>query len=250
MGGPPEAPSALFESWPAPGSTRQAGRRHGCSRCVTTCLQRSQTPVRLLLPFRHHLTLVVPSPIRPHVRASAVGGAVDREVGDDDDGGGEEGPCMAGVCIYIYIYIRTVAAGVLDHVVDGGVEVGVHDAGGLVLGLEAGDLRLELVVVVGGQVVELLEAPEAVVVAAVGGAVDGEVDGEAADGEHPGHHDVRGAHRDQLLDPVGDGAHDLRRVRARLVRVVVAEQHRVVVVAPELAEHEQGVAQVALAVCD
>jgi hypothetical protein len=56
-------------------------------------------------------------------------------------------------------------------------------------------------------------------------------------------------HSQSDLDAVGDGAHDLRRVRAGLVGVVVAEQHRVVVVAAELAEHEQGVGQVALAVC-
>jgi hypothetical protein len=144
--------------------------------------------------------------------------------------------------------VRTVVAGVADHVVDAGVEVGVHDAGGLVLGLERGDLGLELIVVVGGEVVELLEAAEAVVVGAGGGAVDGEVDGEAADGEHAGDDDVDGAHGDELLDAVGDGVHDLRRVRARLVRAVPSEQHRIVVVAAELPEHEQRVRQVALAI--
>jgi hypothetical protein len=95
--------------------------------------------------------------------------------------------------------VRTVVCRALDHVVDAAVEVGVDDPRRLVLGLEAPDLRLEQAVVVRGEVVELLEASEAVVVGGVGGAVDGEVDGEAADGQHAGHHDVRRAHRDQFL---------------------------------------------------
>jgi hypothetical protein len=51
------------------------------------------------------------------------------------------------------------------------------------------------------------------------------------------------------VDAPGDGVDDLGRVSAGLVGGVVAEEHGVVVVAAELAEHEQGVAQVALAVC-
>lgn len=146
-------------------------------------------------------------------------------------------------------FFLTVVGGGFDHVVDVGVEVGVHDASPGVLALEGGDLGLEEGVMAGGEGVEAGEAAVLVVVAGVGGAVQREVDGEAADGEHAGDDDVHGAQPDQLLHPLPDPVHDGAALPRRLLRRVPAEQLRVVVVAPELAEHEQRLGQVRLASC-
>jgi hypothetical protein len=51
------------------------------------------------------------------------------------------------------------------------------------------------------------------------------------------------------IDAPRDGVDDLGDVFPGLLDGVAAEDHGVVVVAAELAEHEQGVAQVALAAC-
>ena len=96
--------------------------------------------------------------------------------------------------------VRTVGLWVPDHVVDGGVEVGVHDARRLpVPALDDAHPLLQQRVVVRGQVVEAAEAAEVVVVAAVGALVDGQVDREAPDRQHPGDDDVRRAQADQFL---------------------------------------------------
>jgi hypothetical protein len=52
------------------------------------------------------------------------------------------------------------------------------------------------------------------------------------------------------VDAPGDGVDYLGHVSGGLVGGVVAEEQGIVVVAAELPEHEQGVAQVALAVCN
>ena len=98
--------------------------------------------------------------------------------------------------------VRTVGLWVPDHVVDGGVEVGVHDARCLpVPALDDVHPLLQQGVVVRGQVVEALEAAEVVVVAAVGALVDGQVDREAPDGQDTRDDDVRRAQSDQFLHP-------------------------------------------------
>lgn len=155
---------------------------------------------------------------------------------------------FCSVCVEDFFFL-TVVGGGFDHVVDVGVEVGVHDASPGVLALEGGDLGLEEGVMAGGEGVEAGEAAVLVVVAGVGGAVQREVDGEAADGEHAGDDDVHGAQPDQLLHPLPDPVHDGAALPRRLLRRVPAEQLRVVVVAPELAEHEQRLGQVRLASC-
>ena len=104
------------------------------------------------------------------------------------------------ICNLREFWGRTVILRVPDHVVDAGVEVGVHDPCRLpVPALDDVDPSLEQGVVVRGEVIEVVEAAEVVVVAAVGALVDGQVDGEAPDRQHPRHHDVRRAHGDEFL---------------------------------------------------
>jgi hypothetical protein len=147
-------------------------------------------------------------------------------------------------------YYFTVVAGALDHVEDVAVEVGVHDPRPGVLALQLVHLALQQRVVVAGHRVEALQAAVLVVVAGVRGLVQRQVDGEAAHRQHAGDNDVLGAQADQLVDALADGVHDGGALPARLLRGVPAEDLGVVVVAAELAEHEQGVGQVALAGCE
>jgi hypothetical protein len=155
----------------------------------------------------------------------------------------------AGAAAGPQVRAEPVAAGAPDHVVDVAVEVGVHDPGAGVPALQARHLALEQLVVAGGQRVEALQAAVLVVVAGVGGLVQRQVDGEAPHGEDARDHHVRGAQGDELLHALADGVHDGAALPARLLRGVAAEDLGVVVVAAELAEHEQGLGQVRLAGC-
>jgi hypothetical protein len=132
---------------------------------------------------------------------------------------------------------------------DLGVEVGVHDPGVGVCPLQAGEAPLEQGVVVGGEAVVALEAAVAVVVGAVGGAVEGEVDGEAADRQHPGHHHVHRPGPDDCLQAADELADDPGHVAPDLGHGPAGEERGVVVVAAELADDEQGLGQVVLAIC-
>jgi hypothetical protein len=136
-----------------------------------------------------------------------------------------------------------------DHVGDLGVEVGVHDPGVRVRPAQAGQAPPQQRVVVGGEAVVGAEAAVAVVVGGVGGAVEGEVDGEAADGEHPGHHHVHGSAPHDRLQAADELAHHHGHVPSHLRHGPPREERRVVVVAAELAHHEQGLGQVVLAIC-
>jgi hypothetical protein len=142
-----------------------------------------------------------------------------------------------------------VAAGALHHVVHVAVEVGVHDPRAGVLALQARHLGLQQRVVLRRQRVEALQAAVLVVVAGAGGLVQRQVDREAPHGQHARDHHVHGAQADELLHALADGVHDGGALPARLLRGVAAEDLRVVVVAAELAQHEQGLGQVRLAGC-
>jgi len=131
---------------------------------------------------------------------------------------------------------------------DLGVEVGVHDPGVRVRPLQAGKAALQQRVVVVGEAVVAPEAAVAVIVGGVGGAVEGEVDGEAADGQDPRHHHVDGAAPDDRLQAADELADDPGHVPPHLRHGPPGEERRVVVVAAELAHHEQRLGQVALAV--
>jgi hypothetical protein len=156
----------------------------------------------------------------------------------------------AGAAARPEVRAEPVAGGPPDHVVDVGVEVGVHDPRAGVPAPQARHLALQQRVVPRGQRVEAPQAAVPVVVAGVGGPVQREVDREAAHGQHAGDHHVRRAQADELLHAPPDGVHDGAALPARLLRGVAAEELRVVVVAAELAQHEQGLGQVRLAGCE
>jgi hypothetical protein len=95
--------------------------------------------------------------------------------------------------------VLTELLGVLSEGHGGAVVVGVHDPGLRVLGPQRLQFLLEHGVVVLREVVVRLEAAGGVVVAGVPAGVKGQVSRRAADGQVPGHHQVRRAGLDQPL---------------------------------------------------
>jgi len=114
---------------------------------------------------------------------------------------------------------------------------------------QAGEAPLQQRVVVAGEVIVAPEAAIAVVVGGVRGAVEGEIGGEAADRQHPGNHHVHGSPPDDRLQAVDELGDDPRNVASHLRHGPPREERRIIVVAPELAHHEQRLGQVVLAVC-
>jgi hypothetical protein len=123
----------------------------------------------------------------------------------------------------------------------GRVVVGVDDAGLRAAALQAVERDAEHGVVVERDAVVLLEAAGArVVLGAVLGRVHGERDGDASGGEVARHHDVAGALVQQPLHAAHQRRHHRRHHRLHLLQRPVRLPREAVVVAAELAEHEQG----------
>lgn len=132
----------------------------------------------------------------------------------------------------------------------GGVVVGVDDAGVGAAALELVEGDAEHGVVVERDAVVLLEAAGAgVVLAAVLGGVHGERDRDAAGREVPRHDDVARALVEQPLDAPHHGGHHAGHHRLHLLQAPLRLPREAVVVASELAEHEQRLGEELPALC-
>lgn len=122
-----------------------------------------------------------------------------------------------------------------------GVEVvGVGDGGARVRRLQVGDGAPEPRVVLGGEVVELPEAPRRVVVRRLRrGGVHGQVARHAADGEVARDDDPGGAHVQHLLGGADDGLHDPWDELLHLGHRLGLEEGVVVVVPADLPDQNQ-----------
>jgi hypothetical protein len=132
----------------------------------------------------------------------------------------------------------------------GRVVVGVDDARLGAAALQPVEGDPEHGVVVERDAVVLLEASRAgVVLGPVLGGVHGERDGDAPGGEVPRHHHVPGALVQEPLDAAHQGGHHGGHHRLHLLKGPVRLPREAVVVAAELAEHEQGLGEEGAALC-
>ena len=136
---------------------------------------------------------------------------------------------------------------VLDELHGGAEVVGVDDLDAGVLRPEPGDLLLQQLVVLLGEVVEPHEAAVLVVVRVAVALEHAQVLRHAADGEVPRDEHRLGAAVDHLLHGGADVADHVRHVLVRrLPGITGLEEPEVVVVAADLAHHHQGLGQEAL----
>ena len=135
----------------------------------------------------------------------------------------------------------TIVMGFLDEFHGSAKVVGVDDLHARVLRLEPADLLLERLVVLLGEVVEPLEAVELIVGRRVVGPVSVQISRHAADGEVARDEDRLGAEMDHLLDaPAYAGDHVGHVLLGGVPAAFGVEEPEVVVVAPDLSQHDQG----------